>query len=355
MIKVGLIGCGGMGNHHAPQLAKLPNIKVVGACDVIPEKAKALADKIGVTRVCTDFRDLLPDVDAVWVCTEPFNRVDVVTTCAKAGKHIFTEKPICRSLEDADKMVAATRKARVKYMLGYCLRFWPMPFGVLHDAIAGGELGDLVSCWSRRIMPWDPSQPQWPSWYSHQDKSGGVMLDFGSHDVDWLRWVGGDVDTVYAKTRKVRKSMDADEHGTAMFEFKKGGVATLESSWFSHLLEITVGIVGTKGSMFCGTDGKVRQLIPPGAEKLIAGESVTAVDPSGNVGKKNEEGSIKKVDTRTETIHAHFFRCIEEDIEPRATGEDGRKTLLTVMALWESAKTGKAIKVVDMAKKSRGK
>jgi predicted dehydrogenase len=349
MIKVGMIGCGGMGNAHGPVLARLPNVKVVGTCDLIPEKAKALADKIGVTRHCTDFRDLLPDVDAVWVCTEPFNRLDIVTTAAKAGKHIFTEKPISNTLAEADIMIAAARKAKVKYMLGYCLRFWPMPFGVLHDTLAGGELGDLVSCWSRRIMPWNPSH----LWYGHQEKSGGVMLDFGSHDVDWLRWLGGDVKTVYGRTFKVRESMNADEHGTALFEFKSGAVATIENSWFSHMLEMTAGIVGTKGSMFYGSDGKVRRRLGDGQEQVVEGESVNAVDPNGTVGKKDEDGKILKVKAESEMIQEHFFRCIEQDIEPLTSAEEGRKTLLTVMALWESSKTGKAVKVDSMARASR--
>jgi predicted dehydrogenase len=151
MIKVALIGCGGMGNYHAPELAKLPNAQLVGLCDLIPEKAQALADKVGGGRVCTDFRDLLPEVDAVWVCTEPFHRVEIVTAAAQAGKHIFTEKPIARSLADADTMLAAARAAHVKYMLGYCLRFW-QPYRLIRETFARGELGALASCWMRRFM-----------------------------------------------------------------------------------------------------------------------------------------------------------------------------------------------------------
>ena len=64
MVRVGMIGCGGMGNAHGPVLAKLPDVRIVGTCDLIPEKAKALAEKTGVSRWCTDFRVLLPDVDA---------------------------------------------------------------------------------------------------------------------------------------------------------------------------------------------------------------------------------------------------------------------------------------------------
>lgn len=348
MIKVGMIGCGGMGNYHGPELAKLPNVKVVGTCDLIPEKAKALADKIGVGRHCTDFRDLLPDVDAVWVCTEPFNRVEIVTTAAKARKHIFTEKPIARSLADADTMVAAARKARVKYMLGYCLRFW-QPYRFIHDTFAAGELGELASCWMRRFMPWNP-----PNWYGQQDKSGGVMLDFGSHDVDWLRWVGGDVKTVFGKTFRIHEGIQTDDHGGAIFLFKNGGMATAENSWASYMGESTLGIIGTKGALMMGNDGKVRRRIGHGGqEEVVNVEAATAINPQGEVGKRDETGAIRKIEVRNESIQQHFFRCIEEDIEPLTAATDGRKTLLTIMALWESSRTGKAVEVDRMAKKPR--
>ena len=348
MIKVGMIGCGGMGNYHGPELAKLPNVTVVGTCDLIPEKAKALADKIGVERCCTDFRDLLPDVDAVWVCTEPFNRREIVTAAAQAGKHIFTEKPVANTLADADAMIAAAHQAKVKYMLGYCLRFW-QPYRLIRDTFASGELGDLVSCWMRRFMPWNPAR-----WYGHQEQSGGVMLDFGSHDVDWLRWVGGEVQTVFGKTFRARAGSQADDHGGAIFMFKNGGMATIENSWFSHLNEGTLGIIGTKGAMMMGHDGKVRKRIGHEApEEIVNVEAATAINPQGNIGKRDEKGDIQKVQMRQESIQQHFFRCIEEDITPLTAATDGRQTLLTVMALWKSARTGKSVAVAGMARKSR--
>ena len=348
MIRVGMIGCGGMGRYHAAELVKLANVKVVGACDLIPEKAKALADQIGVGRTCTDFRELLPDIDAVWVCTEPFNRVEIVTTAAKAGKHIFTEKPISRSLADADAMLAATRKAGVKYMLGYCLRFW-QPYRLIHDAVASGELGELASCWMRRFMPWNPA-----NWYGQQDKSGGVMLDFGSHDVDWLRWVGGDVKTVCGRTFHIRDGIRTDDHGAGVFLFKNGGIATFENSWSSFLGESSLGVIGTKGAIMLGRDGKVRRRIGhDGPEEVVDVEAATAINPEGVVGKRDSKGDIQKVQLRSESIQQHFFRCIEEDIEPLTPAADGRKTLLTVMAIWESARTGKSVEVDRMARKPR--
>lgn len=348
MIKVAIIGCGGMGHAHAPHLVKLPNVKVVATCDQIAEKAKALAEQHGIARHCTDYHELIPQVDAAWICTTPFNRVEMVTAFAKAGKHIFTEKPIAHTLADADKMLAVTAKAKVKYMIGYSMKYWPMPFGIMQYAFAKGELGDLVSCWTRRLMP---NRPQ--SWYAEQDKSGGVMLDFGSHDVDWLRWIGGEVQTVFGKTFRVHEGITADEHGGAMFIFKNGRMATVETSWSSHLLEVTAGIIGTKGSMIMGSDNKLRKKIGyAGKEEIVEEKTATTIDPQSKLGAKEKAEEIKKLAEMNEPIQKHFFRCIEQDVEPRSSGESSRKTLLTVMAIWESSRTGKPVEVDSMAKKS---
>ena len=343
MFKVGLIGCGGMGNHHGQILAAMENVEVVGVCDLIEEKARKLGERIAV-KWCLDYRQLLDEADAVWVCTEPFNRLDIVTASAAAGKHVFAEKPICLELKEADEMIAATRRAGVKYMLGYCLRFTD-PYRLMHDAFARGELGELVNCWTRRYMPFDTGN----SWYGRQDKSGGVTLDFGSHDCDWLRWIGGDAETVFARTFRVREAADGDEHGQMLMLFEEGGMGAMDVSWSSYLSESSIGVVGTKGAMIVGRDGKVRRKVgEDGEEEILDTESAMDINPAGELGRKDAAGKIQAVSGRNETIQEHFFRCIEEDIEPVTPATDGRKTLATLKALQESARRGQSVAVAEM-------
>lgn len=340
--RLGLIGCGGMGNYHAKILAEMDEVEIVGVCDLIEEKARKLGEKLGV-KWCTDYHDLLPHVEAVWVCTEPFNRREIVITCAKEGKHIFTEKPICNNLEDAVAMVDAAESAGVVYMLGYCLRFWN-PYKLMHDIFASGELGELVNCWTRRYMPVDMSN----SWYGWQEKSGGVVLDFGSHDIDWLRWIGGDAKTVFANTAMVRPTMHADEHGQALMLFKNGGMGTCDVSWSSWLSESSVGLVGTKGAIIVGRDGKIRKKIGDGEELILEEDSVVDVNPKGELGKKDEKGNIQRIEVPDETIQQHFFRCIRENLVPITPAIEGLKALATVKAIHKSAATGTAVEVGEI-------
>jgi len=337
--KLALIGCGGMGNHHAPILAKMKDVEIVGVCDIIEEKAKKLGEKIGAEWYI-DYHDLLTEVDAVWVCTEPFNRKDIVITSAKAGKHIFTEKPICNNLEDADEMLKAAEAAGVVYMLGYCLRFWN-PYKLMHDTFVSGELGELVNCWTRRYMPADMSN----KWYGVQEKSGGVILDFGSHDIDWLRWIGGDVKTVMGGAVSVRPNMHAHEHGQSLLLFENGGMGASDISWSSWLTESSVGVIGTKGSMIVDGEGNIRKKIGNNKEIILEEKSALDINPEGTLGKKGDTGNIELVDVPGESIQEHFFRCIRENLVPITHAAEGRKTLATVKAIHESIALQKAVEV----------
>ncbi|MHC4982413.1 MAG: Gfo/Idh/MocA family protein [Planctomycetota bacterium] len=342
MTSIGLIGAGGMGNHHARVLSGMDNVKVAAVCDLVEQKARALAEELKC-RWCLDFRELLDDVEAVWICTEPFNRRDIVTACAAAGKDIFTEKPICLDLAEADEMVAAAREAGVKYMVGYVLRFTE-PYRLIRDTFAAGELGELVTCWTRRYMPFDMSG----RWYGDQSLSGGVLLDFGSHDCDWLRWIGGEVKMVFASARTVRPTMRADEHGQVLMTFVGGGMGTFDVSWSSYLNESSLGVAGTKGAMIVGRDGKVRKKIGDEDERIVNVESAMDVDPAGKLGTKDESGQIRAAARRGESLHEHFFRCAEEDVEPLTSSEEARKTLTVIKAAHLSAERGECIGVSEV-------
>lgn len=340
-IKLAIIGLGGMGSYHSGVLSKMPFIEITGVCDLLEEKAKGIGKKLNVPWY-TDYHKVLDNAEAVWVCTEPFNRRDIVLTCAREGKNIFTEKPIANTIKTAREMVEAADKAGVIYMLGYCLRFWN-PYVLMKKAFASGELGELVECWMRRYMPADMSN----YWYGWQEKSGGVMLDLGSHDIDWLRWIGGDVDTVFGYEKQVRPTMHAYDHGSALMRFAGGGVGSASNSWYSDLNESSIGIVGTRGAIIVERNGDIRKKIGDGEELLLQEQSALDINPKGEIGKKNSEGNIRMVEPAGETIHEHFIRCINESIKPITPGAEGLKTLATITALHESTQSGKAVKVGD--------
>ena len=313
MVNIGIIGCGGMGGHHARMISKMEGATLVGVADEIEDKASGLEEELQ-TKAYTDFHDLLPHVDGVMICTPPFARTDIVVDCAKAGKHIFAEKPICLDMASADKMVDAADRAGVIMMMGYVLRF-THPFQVMYETYASGVLGRLVNCWTRRYMPYDTSS----RWYGDQSKSGGVTLDFASHDIDWVRWVGGDVQQVYGRVDRVRPGIQADEHVHALFSFDEG-VGAIDDSWAPGLSDSSIGIVGSEGSIIVERDGTIRQKLGDGEETVITPEP-------------------------GETIQEHFVARVRDGKSPKVTGHDARAVLAIVLAIQESSQTGKAVEM----------
>jgi predicted dehydrogenase len=228
-------------------------------------------------------------------------------------------------------------------MLGYVLRFTE-PYRTIRDTFASGELGELVTCWTRRYMPCDMSR--W--WYGDQKLSGGVTLDFGSHDCDWLRWIGGDVKSVLGAVWRVRPTVRADEHGIMTMFFAKGGVGTIDVSWSSYLGESSLGAVGTKGAMIVGRDGTVRKKVGDGQEQTVDVKAAMDIDPSGNLGTRDAAGKIAATGRRAETIQQHFFRCLQEDIEPLTSAVEGRKTLAVIKAAQLAAQRKTVVEVSEV-------
>jgi predicted dehydrogenase len=311
MLHIGIIGCGGIGTHHARVLSEMKDVALVGVADLVREKADKLAHDL-FTTAFGDYRDLIPYVEAVMVCTPPYERAAIVADCAQAGVQIFVEKPLALNLETADRMIEAVERAGVILMVGYVLRF-THPFQIMHETFASGKLGRLVNCWTRRYMPFDTSQ----RWYGDQSKSGGVGLDFASHDVDWLRWLGGEVREVFGRVDRVRPGIQTDEHLHGLLLFEEG-VGSVDASWAPGLTDNAIGIMGTKGSMIVDRSGTIRQRI-------------------------DEEEETVVVPRKGETIQEHFVRCASNRRAPKVTGHDGRAALEIVLAMQESSRTGKSV------------
>ena len=336
MLKVAVIGCGGRGTGHAAKLKAMPDVKLVGVCDIIREKADQLGERHGVP-ARYDFHEFLDEVDVVWDCTRPFERCEIVVDCAAAGKHIFSEKPIALDLPTADRYVAAIEKAGVKNSFCYSLHFTD-PYKTAKALFASGELGDLVEVWTRRFMPADMR----PRWYGDQTKSGGVVLDFGSHDLELACWFGGMPKTVFARTERVREGVQADEHAQIMLAFGRG-TGAIGVSWWSPARMSTFGVVGTRGSVIADGSGKLRKQIAGQEEEILDANAASNVDLSGNIGERQEGGAIRDLAKADETPEKHFIRCILEDRAPIVTCQMARRVLKVVLAARKSAETGRSV------------
>ena len=144
VLRVGLIGSGVMGGAHAQALSSVAQAQIVAVADPILERARDLAGRYKA-QAYADYRDLLDDIDAVWICTPSFLHREQAETSAAAGKHLFVEKPLALSIADGQAIIAAARAAQVTLMVGHVFHFYPV-FQEAYRRFETGELGDLIMC-----------------------------------------------------------------------------------------------------------------------------------------------------------------------------------------------------------------
>lgn len=328
MINVGLIGCGIMGGVHAEAYVALPDARLVAVTDVRPTAAEEVASR-SQAEVAANAEALLrrPDVDAVDICTPTPYHKDLILKAAAAGKHIFCEKPLARTLEEAEEALDAVRKAGVKLMVGHVLRFSP-PYVKAKDVLAQGRIGRPGVIRTTRGGGGFPTA--WQDWYANARLSGGIILDMLLHDLDFLRWCFGDVERVYAKTTLTRE-IGRFEYALITLRFKSGAIAHVEGVWrdlggFFYGYEIA----GDGGLLTF--DSRTTTPINAVAFEQSSGERPRVAIPENPTLESPYQKEIR-----------HFIECLVEGKEPSVTGEDGYRAMEVALAALKSAETGEPV------------
>ena len=188
-VQVGIIGSGFVADIHADAFQRfVPNAEVVAVASPTPGKAARFASKHSIPNAFESYRDLLamPDIDLITLALPNDLHCQVTLDAARAGKHIVCEKPLCRTLEEADQMIDACRQQGVLLLYAEELLFAPK-YVRARQLVEEGALGRafLVKQWEEHFGPHEP-------WFWDVNRSGGgVMLDMGCHSIEYARWVFG--------------------------------------------------------------------------------------------------------------------------------------------------------------------
>ncbi len=326
-LRVGLIGCGVMGRSLATHLVTIEQAKLVGVCDAVEEVAKALGDELGVLAT-TQMEGLLArdDLDAVLIATPGFTHADLTVAAAQARKHVFCEKPMALTLEDCDRMIAACRKNGVNLMVGQVCRYHPIHAKV-KELIASGELGGLLCITVHRLS--GGYGDRWAKgWRRSKALSGGMLMEVNTHELDFLRFVGGEVAAVSAVGYNyLHPDCDFPDCVLVTLQFRSGAVGLLHASQVS----LAVGYGGRadcqKGSLlfpsFWGKDAALVVRTADG-ERVIPAKELQGENP-----------------VRREL--SEFVESIIERRPPAITGEDGRAAVELTLAAYRSMETGSTV------------
>ncbi|MEW6230558.1 MAG: Gfo/Idh/MocA family oxidoreductase, partial [Bacillota bacterium] len=284
-------------------------------------------------RMYTNYVDAVNDdgVDAICISAPVFTHAEIAIAAADAGKHVFCEKPMALSLEEADAMMDAVQKAKVKFQMGFMRRFDAGFLGAKR-LIADEAIGDVVLVKSTGRGPGLPG-----NWYLSFDKSNGLLAEVNSHDFDSIRWLTqGEFVRIYAEAGAFARP-DLKEEYPDFFDsavvsarLSNGTMGVIDGTCPDNYgYDARAEVLGTKGTIFigqaeeqalvvCHKDGSIRPVVPSWQQRF-------------------RQAYIDEM--------AHFVECVLNDSEPAVTALDGKRALQGVLAANLSLRTGMPVTV----------
>jgi len=330
-VNVGIVGAGFFGEMHAQAIGEIPGLRLRAASRQNRGALEAFCGRFGAVPYA-DYRDLFndPQVDVVVIATPHLTHTDTAMQAAAAGKHVLLEKPMALSLQDCDRIIAASRRAGKKLMVGHVNRF-ARAYRQARSILDSGEVGDIVLGVSSMSKLW--MEPNRRPWHMNRETGGGMWLTAGMHCLDRLVWlVGSSVSSVCAQFDTRFHQQAADDVGLIFVRFRNGAFGCVVSTGYrtgapKHLTELTC----TAGAL----------TIDYTAGVLIGrGEKWTPVPDSGSAAWMHE--------ALVEEWKA-FVRAIDEDTEEPVPGWFARHIMEAVFAAERSSRERREIEVGDAA------
>ncbi len=357
-LRFGIVGCGSIGPTHAGALAQIGDAELVAVADRLRDRAEAMAKKFGITRIYESDDQLIadPEIDVVCLCTPSGMHADGAVKAMRAGKHVVVEKPMDVSLEACDRMIAAERETGRKLTIISQHRF-DLASRVVKDAIASGKLGNIIL--AEGTVKWWRTQQYYDSgdWRgTWRWDGGGALMNQGVHTVDVLQWLAGDVKRVYALTRtSAHERIEVEDIAVFTLEFVNGAVGTFIATTAAYeALPARIDVFGTNGSAIIEGDRLKRMILKSGESYVSEEAAAHAVSVArGGTASVKDEAARRQESAEVGAVwgDAHraqleeFISAIREDRKPLIDGVQGRKPVEVILAVYESARTGKPVDI----------
>jgi len=307
-IRVGVIGAGAMGKHHARIYSELPEAELVGVMDVDEQTAAEIATKYNTEAFNDCERLLKTDLDAVSVAVPTTLHEDIALKAANHGVHMLIEKPIAESFKSADAVIDAARRKNVKLMIGHIERFNPAILK-LKELIYAGELGQILSISCKRVGPYPP-----------RIRDVGIIIDLAVHDIDTISYLYGkraiNVYSIAGNSFHIK-----EDHATILLQYEDKKSGMVETNWL--------------------TPYKMRKLTVTGTGGVASADYLAQTLAIWN------EAGLRKVDVKkSEPLKNElelFLHFIRNDEEPSPSGEEGKYVLHVALSAIKSYENGESI------------
>ncbi len=332
-LNVGIIGAGRIGQVHAKSITyHIPQAKIVAISDIYYEGAKRVAESLGIPNAYEDYHEILnnPEIDAVLICSSTDTHADIAVEAAEAGKHIFCEKPVDLTVAKIKKVIAAVEKAGVKLQIGFNRRY-DHNFAEIKRLANDGKLGKLQTI---KITSRDPEPPS----IDYVKVSGGIFLDMTVHDFDMARFIGGEVEEVYANAavtvdEAIGEAGDVDTALIAL-KFKNGAIGVIDNCrkacyGYDQRLEV----FGTGGQASAANDTPT---------------NVSYINENGNMTDKPLYFFLERYMQSFTDEMTEFINAVQNDEQTKTTVNDGLEALRLGLAAKLSVKEHRPVKLSEI-------
>ncbi len=333
------IGAGYFSQYQYDAWRRLPNAELVAACDLDEALVASVVENYGVPRQYTNYIEMFDKErpDFVDVITPPGSHAEICAEAASRGIHIICQKPLAPSFEEADALVRKMDQAAVRLMVHENFRFQPW-HREIRRLIDTGAIGESLHSLSFRMRTGDgwgrdaylSRQPYFRKYPRF------LVYETGVHFIDTFRYLAGEVDSVYARLRRLNEEIAGEDCGIVLFDFANGAVGTWDANRYNEANyanpRYTFGDFLVEGS-----GGSIR-LYPDGR---ITVQSLGSIETDHDY-RHEQQGFAGDCCFATQ---AHFVNCLENDEPFETSGSDYLKTLRVQEAVYESAAAGAPVTV----------
>lgn len=339
MINFGIIGCGVIAPYHARALEKIEGVKLTVVCDIVKEKAESLAKQFFVEKIYNDYKELLLDkeIDAVCVCVPSGLHGEISVAALAAGKHVICEKPMEITKEKLNEVVAAAKRSKKKFACVFQRRMQPLPIKV-KTALESGVFGKplMASAYLKyyRTKEYYESAGWRATW---EFDGGGALMNQGVHGVDLISWFMGGIDKIFGVARTQLHQIPVEDAAVCTVKYKNGAIGVIECSTCVYPAQDTrFEIHCENGSIIFSDKGLLLWELKDGNKE--AGENAET-----ELNIKNNPQAIGPLSHLP--VIKDFVESIVENRNPAVTAEEGRCAVDTILAIYESSKKEKEIKL----------
>jgi len=323
-----LVGTGDIATKRvAPALATTARSSIVGVCDVVPERAREMAEDVGAGEIYTDIDDALNKTvaNAVYLATPIFLHAAGAIKALEADKHVLVEKPLALDVAEAQRCVDAGKGKNLKAGCAYFRRFYPR-YAHAKEMLDEGQFGRIVLVRMTYFSWFNPEKDDSKYWRVVKSKSGGGPLsDMGSHMFDVMIGLLGMPKRVYAKVKTLVQPYEVEDSSVMIMEYENGPDVIASFNWnsktWSHEFEII------------GTEAKIKWH-PYDSGKVIK-----------TVGRQIDELDLPNAENVHAPLVADFVASILNDTQPAVTLEEAARTNILLDAVYTSAQAGKEIEL----------